>query len=688
MTNLSVNFHVYNWGVFMGIKDFMKIQRRKFSETNDFTKNYTAELNVLKDSHRYNAQNVFNPTVLSWIFVAVTFFLQIISLATTYSGSKVYFGGIKLPLGLSAPFLFALSVQLIVFFLSNSLKRNLKAGTVMILLTAAMCSTYFSYIGIYNHINSPIIYLEERYNQIYGSMTDKYRTVVDNSKNKLKESIFDIIGKLQQENTKLVKEIDSYNKLAEQVSKVSINTNVVTANTAGVSKPNINNYANNLDKYYEDMAKYSSAIGNIVGQAASQNSSIQASLYENKVKTILGGKTLAEFNKELADMTSKKQLMDNIVETMYNSISAGNTVEFDKRTNEIQQYCVNYINSKTGDREKFNTILTNMFTLYSDITSTDTPKGFNDVLNLFYTTTEVSENFMKALKDIENNVYMEDYGKAPQGDISLNLSDSMLLFSKLQSEIKNGAYLLNSFTDKGNAIDLNSEEFALENMYVLPLKNLLSKNDSLGIAWFSFAFAALIDGLTLLFALISKSSRHLLSAKKNSQIAGNSEELMEELLLSSLILHRAENKDKENIQNILEHLANFLTLFKITPFGMEEGFSLYCPLDKLSEYQIFLSVICQFNLAKIISHEDFELLRTVPSMEEFETLIEEQSSLADSLDEVAAMKLGNNNPAYVLLKTKFIVWVNKKLSAASSDKKLSIILTDILKNIEYSNETY
>lgn len=670
----------------MGMREFVSNKIKIKSEKRKFNKQYLETQNVLKNNVGYNAQALFNPTVLSWIFLAVTFFLQIISLATTYSGSKVYFGGIKLPLGLNAPLLFALSVQLIVFSISNSLKRNFRLGTIIILLSATLCSTYFSYIGIYNYMNSPIIYLEEKYNQIFHNMSDKYRTVVDNSKNEIKKYVYDITGKVQKEHIRLVTENENYSKLAQEVSKVSMNTNIVTPNTRSVVKPNIKNYGNNLEQYYADIAKYNSAIASITGQAATQNSSAQMSVYENKIKTILGGKTLAEFNKEAAASQANMQALKNLVSSLYNSIPNSGGTDFDKMINEIQQYCINYINTVTGDKNIFSSILTNMHTVYSDITSEETPKEFNQALNFFFTASEKTESFMRSLKDIERNVYLENYEKEPVGDTPLALSDALLLYSKLQSEIKNGAYILDSLSEDGRAIDLNNESYSLENMYVLPIKNLFTNSSALRTAWFCFAFAALIDGLTLLFALISRGNNKVLMAKRNKEIVKDNEELTEDLLFSSLILHRVEDTGKSTTQCCLEHLATFLTSFRITPIGMEEGFSLYCPLNKLKEYQVFLSILCQFNLAKLISAEDFELLLTAPKLEDFEYYIREQDSTA-VIDEVAAASFENHKGSYVLLRTKFIIWVNQKLAIAASDKELSAIMKNILKGLDEQNNT-
>lgn len=668
----------------MSIKKSIENIIKNKSEAHKFNKNYLDTQNVLKEKVGYSAQSIFSPTVLSWLFVIVTMFLQLISLSTTYSGSKVYFGGIYLPFGLSAPLLFAISIQLTVFSLSNSLKKNLRVWVIIILFFATLCSTYFSYIGIYNYINSPIQYLEERYNQIHNNMSSKYRVIIDSSKTEMKEYVFDITSKVQKEYTRLVKENDKYNKLSGQVSNVERNGNAISANTGSVAKPNIDNYGEDLNQYYRDMANYNAAISNMVGNAAQENASLQSSLYENEIKTILGGKSLDQFTKEHIDLQSNKEMLENLVSSMYSQISKNENVEFDKKINEIQQYCINYINSKEGDIEVFNTILTNMYTIYSDVTSYKTPEGFYNALNSLLTINDNNETLMKSLNDIEKDVYHENYGEDLPENMSLSLTDALLLCSKFQSEIKNGAYILNSISDKGAIIDLNSEEFVLENMYVLPMKNLFTKNSSLGMAWFCLAFAALIDDLTLLFALIQKENTCTLLAKENSDLVKNNEELTEELLLSSLILHPIRDEKKSTVQLSLEHLAKFLTSFEITSIGMENGYSLYCPLEKLKEYQIFLSVLCQFNLAKIISKEDYNLLEIYPTINEFKQVIQKESSV-EALDEAAADIYEDKNESYILLKTKFIIWANQKFAIASSNKELSDIIINILKDIEETN---
>lgn len=667
----------------MSLKGYLSVRVKNKFQINKMKRERIEEQNILKVNNTTDASSIFNPVMLSWLFVAITLFLQLISLATTYSGSKVYFGGIELPLGLSSPFLFALSIQLTVFLLSNSIKRNFKPIIIVILLTATLCSIYFSYTGIYNYINSPIAYLEERYNQVYNNMSDKYRITIDNSKTQMKGYVFDITSKLQKEYIRLSTENDSNIKLSEQIAKVEMDSKVITPNTGNVVKPNINNYGSNLDKYYEDMAKYNAATASIVRQATEQNSSLQATLYENKIKTILQGKTMEQFTKEQAEVQSSMELLSNRIAAMYSQITSENA-EFDRKISSIQQYCLNYIDSTQGDKEKFNSLLTNMYTVYSDITATKAPEEFYKALNSFFTVNDDSRCFMKNLASIKEAVYLENYDRKPSGEINLELNDTLLLYSKLQSEIKNGAYVLNSLSEKGASIDINSEEFKLENMYILPIKNLFTKNTSLYIAWFCFSFAALIDGLTLLFALSHRGNSKTLLARRNSELVKNNEEYTEELLLSSLILHPINDENKSISELTLEHLARFLSAFKITDIEMPRGYSLYSPISRLTGYHIFLSVLCQFNLARVISKEEFGLLKATPTMEEFNLAVLEEGSF-QALDETAAAAYKNTEESYILLKTKFVIWVNQKFTIASKNERLSGAMMSILKASEQKN---
>lgn len=97
-----------------------------------------------------------------FIIAFVTFLLQTISFVTTYQGAKVYIGDV-FPL---ASLCFAIAIQFCVWFFSNTSKNHKNFFRTGALVAAVCCSTWFSYTGIYTVINSPLLYLENRYHTI------------------------------------------------------------------------------------------------------------------------------------------------------------------------------------------------------------------------------------------------------------------------------------------------------------------------------------------------------------------------------------------------------------------------------------------------------------------------------------------------------------------------------------------
>lgn len=584
--------------------------------------------NMLRGNDYRGTDVVFNQNTLAWLIVVVTVFLQIISLATTYEGSKVYFGGVNLPLGLSAPLLFALAVQLIVFCMSHTIRKHFKAWFVMILLMATMCSTYFSYIGIYNHINSPVDYLEERYKQIYGNMTEQYQLVKDQSENNMKGYVFDLVSEINKAYSALSKQVAEDKVLSEKVNNVKVDSGKINAQTNAIKKPNINNYGDNLDKYYEDMAKYNAAVGNMITDTSKQDANLKNELYENEVKAILGGQSKDEFiSKSIENETSKEQI-EKIVGSMYKLImQEGKETAFDKQMTIIQDYALGFIIRGEGDRDVFSTLLTNLYTGASELDKTSKMQGFKEDLNHYLTLSGKDEVIMKSLEEVQKQV---------QGtDGLISEEDAMPLYTAMQSEIKNAAYILNQTGDLETAINLSDEKYIMHNLYVLPVKNLLESSSARAMAWFCLAFAVLIDGLTLLFSMMEGREKTPLFAKKNKDIVGKSKEAIEELLIATIMAGDTQSKEDARLRNMLMQLENFLKHFELIPEGIESGYSMWCPLSKLDQYSAFVAVLCQFNLASILSGEEIHISGHMPSEQDTQ---------------------------YILIKTKFVIWANQKMS--------------------------
>ena len=102
---------------------------------------------------------LFRDGTLMVVAAAVSLLLQIISFFTTFDGAKAYF---EATFAL-APLFFALAVQAVVYFLENGIRRRVTPAKITALTLAIFCSSYFSFVGIYNNINPPERYLEQTY---------------------------------------------------------------------------------------------------------------------------------------------------------------------------------------------------------------------------------------------------------------------------------------------------------------------------------------------------------------------------------------------------------------------------------------------------------------------------------------------------------------------------------------------
>lgn len=591
--------------------------------------------NMITSSDENSTSIIFNKTSLAWLIVLVTLLLQLISLATTYKGSIVYFGGINLPFNLSAPLLFALSIQLIVFCVSHTLRSNFRKGFLIVLILATLCSTYFSYIGIYNYINSPLNYLEERYTQINSNISDKYETLRETNKSSITKTMLNLINDLSTSHASLSMEVDNNNKLSGDIANISIDNNIINSQTNSVSKPNINNYGDNLDQYYSDMAKYNAAIGNMITDSTKQDSSLKNELYNAQVNSILGGKSLDEFTAESIDTKSKKEQLEKGVNTSYTLISSEeNSLTIDEKLLKIQDYCQNYIQGINGDKDIFTTILLNLNSQILIIKNESSIDNLQTQINEFLILNKKDSDIMKSFSDLKSIVYTNSTGNNYSDNVTLTEENAMELYSLMNSEVKSALYTLNHISSNTEKINSNNEDYIIHNLYVLPVLNLFTLNEEISMSWFCLIFAILIDGLTIIFAIMEGKEKTPLFAKSTKEVVGRSKDSIENLLMLSLLSSDIDSRDEERVEKILLKLKNFVSSFNLLTEALENGYSMYCPLSSLEEYQGFLATLCQFNLATIISSKELFFNDQTPDIQD---------------------------ENFVLIKTKFMIWANDKI---------------------------
>lgn len=593
----------------MNLKDNLESRVNNSYKKHKIKKEQEFYEDMLKEK-RTSGGAFFSQKTLVLVVLVVTILLQIISLATTFKGSKVYFGGIKLPLGISAAFLFALSIQTIVFYVGNTLRTNMRKWLMVVLAISVLCSTYFSYIGIYNFINSPISYLNERYRQIYDNLSGEYYTVRETQKN---------------------------NELKSKLDAIEVSSGNINAQTYDLARPNVYDYGDDMAAYYAAMTQYNMAVGNMISDATNQDSTLKNELYQNEVKSILGGKTEEEFLKESIETQTNKESIEKSIEAIYLSILPdGEETDTLKRTAIIEKYCQSFIANGTGESEIFTTAVSNMNALVTQLGSDAKIDDFQGKLNRFVVVNKKDKEAMKSLDEVKLSVYNSiNETDATIGDVNLKEEDAMLLYTTMETEIRNIAYTLNQTLEGDNKIDLESESYILDNLYILPVKNLISNKEGREMAWFCLAFAMLVDGLTIIFALTNKKKNKTLFAKSNREILGKSEEAMEDMIILALMAGEKKYQGKELIVKTSQRLVSFISGFSLLSEGIVDGYSMWCPINNLSKYQMLIATLCQFNLAAIVKEGEIYTNKSKGETNEVDLL---------------------------LIKTKFAIWANDKIA--------------------------
>lgn len=241
---------------------------------------------------------------------------------------------------------------------------------------------------------------------------------------------------------------------------------------------------------------------------------------------------------------------------------------------------------------------------------------------------------MKSFSDLKSIVYTNSTGNNYSDNVTLTEENAMELYSLMNSEVKSALYTLNHISSNTEKINSNNEDYIIHNLYVLPVLNLFTLNEEISMSWFCLIFAILIDGLTIIFAIMEGKEKTPLFAKSTKEVVGRSKDSIENLLMLSLLSSDIDSRDEERVEKILLKLKNFVSSFNLLTEALENGYSMYCPLSSLEEYQGFLATLCQFNLATIISSKELFFNDQTPDIQD---------------------------ENFVLIKTKFMIWANDKI---------------------------
>ena len=509
------------------------------------------------------APAVFSESALVIVGAAVSLFLQVISFFTTLDGARAYF---EATFAL-APLLFALAVQTVVYFLENSVGRRVTAPKAIALALAVMCSSYFSFVGIYNNINSPESYLERTYDGYCRTLNSALAEISDDTQRSAAAQVDAAVNAVVREYAALSSEMQALTELSAQLDETQAQTSY------DMSAPRRADYK----EYADYAAAYSAYIA-----ALSQGTATEEQAGKSALLAAYGLADGAELAARLAELTSKLTLAEGTLGAQGSAFTAA-----------AQLLRERIMSGDTAPAQ-------GLFALYGTLCG-----GVG----------EVPAELNAAQTELTLPSYAEIAGALPAAVVRERLTG---VISRACAEA----------AAAGAAV--NAADFTFENIYTLPVYAVISGGMGADAA-VSLALAVLVDGLSLVFALISARDRSVISAGSTNTAFAMCSDIFERGVATALRLGDGGSLSGGwDGERLAQRLGEFVALFEATD-GAGQGYSLIAPKSALSGYEALVALLCQFSLAKPLTAKEAELLTD-----------------------------GARTEPCVLLKTKFLLWVGEK----------------------------
>ena len=491
---------------------------------------------------------LFREGSLMVISAVVSLLLQIISFFTTLDGAKAYFSATFA----YAPLLFALAVQSVVYFLENGLRRRPTFLKAAALTLAICCSSYFSFVGIYNNINPTEQYLDRTYSSYTRELQTLYSERASDRVQAFTLAADDSVNFIISEYTLLTSEKEKLDRLSDEIDSAKAEA------VNGMTAPRRYEY-----KTYEEYAAAYSAY--IAGFSQSSTEEQQAKL--QAVLNKYGITDASDVAVKTADAAARLSLIEGTMAT-YGGESFYQSAE--RLRSAVMR----------GDENA----LSKLSALYLSISgkAADIP---------VYVSSDSTE--------LELPAYREIAGSSP----------ASVVRQKLTAVISSACDRLSMI-----GVDLNAEDYSFENIYTLPIYAVLS--GSFGAdALVSLLLAVLVDVLSLLFAMIFVRGKSILSVSATDQAIAADERLFERNIVTAVRLSMVGEGRRystcPDIDEVADRLAEFVNRFRAVDIVTDKGFTLAADRDKVSDCEPLTAFLCQFGLAKLLTKEEMSLLSGV-----------------------------------------------------------------------------
>lgn len=504
--------------------------------------------------------NLFSESILIVLVSIVTFFLQAISFATTYSGSKVYLEGV-FPY---APLLFALAIQTTAYFISNSLRTRITFLRILSMAVALCCSTYYSYIGIYNSVNSPASYLQENYTRISDELTRIHDTTLESSLSEVRLAIGDAFAKVNAHHTALENANANILACREALSDMS------TSFSNSLRAPKQSSY----ETYEEYAAAYQAYI-----TAKSSGSKAEKEALRQDILSTYGFESMDSLNQ------AEKEA-DAAISTLAAALGISSGSDFAGELYGLYSSlvsAVNFVSQGNSMEEQTLHSLTSLLQtamLYCD--AAYDIAGITNTLNLCSKSSSLT-----VIAEYQTLIDCLPEKMVTTGNL-------MNLKSNMDSQIVTSVITLNSVLQAQEQLSLSDARFQITDLYLIPVEALTSP-DTKTTALFCLAVAALIDALSVLFAISIRKKKPIW--KKHFLLCSNPEEYYPQICAA---LSMGNTPATFSRIQATEALSSFLSHFYPSPETEQDGYMMQADMAVLAGYYPLIALLCQINLAKVI----------------------------------------------------------------------------------------
>lgn len=505
----------------------------------------------MRKIHKTDTFSLFSDKVLLILISVVTLLLQLISFATTWDGAKVYLENI-FPY---AALCFAIAIQATSYFFGNSLRQKVSPLKLLALLATICCSIYFSYIGVYNSVNSPVTYLQENYMRISGDLQQLYQAELDTAQRNARVAVQDASSSILAHYTSLLTEQENI-----LVCQAALEESAPEYST-GLRAPKQNSYAN-----YEDYAAaYQAYINSLSQSKNTETDALRISILNSH-----GFTSMEDLNTCLQNNTAALSTLQNTL-----GITEETSVQ------EMVSSITIQLLSAIQDTAQGNTLSAKECADFELLLQTAELCGY-------HTSHPSLTNALNQCTRLNAHTQLKEYSALVMAlpDGTVNNANIMELKASMDAEIMGAILELNSILPEYRRLSISDSRYQIMDLYFVPIL-ALQQEDTLLTARFSLLFAGLIDILSLLFAISLRAKKPLW---KRHTLLFNQLEEYEPLIYASL-----PTKDGS-----LQPLADFLTHFVPSPRTESEGYMLCGNPEPLQQYNALIALLCQTNLAKML----------------------------------------------------------------------------------------